>query len=364
MKFTINTGKLQEMVAKSIKGAGNNKLIPLTGLMGIELKSGVLTFTTTDATNYLYIHESGVVGDDFSVTVPADLFAKLVSKMTSENVTLDMKAELAVLEIRGNGEYRIELPLDENGQLIKYPAPYLNLEYETVGNPIHLSTIKVILASLKSSLAATLEIPCYTGYYMGDQVIATDTYKIASMDVRLFDDNRLMSPEAFNLLSLMTDEKIDVANNKDRHICKFTSSTCDVYSVDMEGLEEYAVDAIMGLINTDYDSMCTIAKNDILSVLDRILLFVGPYDKNAITLTFTSGGLQIASKASSGTELIPYIDSDNFTDFICTVDIQMLTSLIKSQITDKIEMQYGLDNAIKMVDGNITYMLSLLDDEQ
>ena len=55
MKIIIKTTTLQEMIAKAIKGASNNKLIPLTSLMAIEVKDKVLTLTTTDATNYLYI---------------------------------------------------------------------------------------------------------------------------------------------------------------------------------------------------------------------------------------------------------------------------------------------------------------------
>lgn len=363
MKFTVNTTKLKDMVARSVKGASNNKLIPITGLMEISLKDGELTLVTTDATNYLYIHEKDVVGDDFSVVVPAELISKLISKVTSDNVVFNLQPELAILEIKANGEYRIELPLDEEGQLIKFPNPYRKLEYAESTSVVHRSTIQTILAALKSSLAVTDENLCYTGYYIGDRVIATDTYKITSMDTRLLDSDRLMSPEVMMLLSVMTDEKINVRINEENHICAFVSSNCDIYSVDMDCIEDYAVDAILELVDTSYDSSCSIAKSDILSVLDRLSLFVGPYDKNAITLVFTNNGIQISSKASTGSELIPYTTSDNFKDFICTVDIQMLISMIKSQLSDAVEIQYGLDNALKMVDGNITHILSLMDDE-
>ena len=63
MKFTMNTVKLQDMVAKAMKGASNNKLIPLTNLMAIQLKDHKLTLITTDATNFLYIMEDKVAGD-------------------------------------------------------------------------------------------------------------------------------------------------------------------------------------------------------------------------------------------------------------------------------------------------------------
>lgn len=62
MKLQIKTTKLQEMLARAIKGASNNKLIPLTSLIAISLKDGELTLITTDATNYLYVRDDAEGG--------------------------------------------------------------------------------------------------------------------------------------------------------------------------------------------------------------------------------------------------------------------------------------------------------------
>ena len=124
MKLTIGTTKLQDMVARASKGVGNNKLIPITGLICIEVKDNKLTLITTDATNYLYIMDDKFVNDDFYAVVDANMFAKLISKMTCENIVLTVSD--GVVAVKGNGNYKIELPLDENGQPIKYPDPFNN----------------------------------------------------------------------------------------------------------------------------------------------------------------------------------------------------------------------------------------------
>ena len=328
MKLTLKTEKLKEMVSRAVKGVGNNKLIPLTSLMAIEVKDNKLTLITTDATNYLYIVEDKVVADDFYVVVDANTFSKLVSKMTCENITLEVKTGLFVLEVRGNGNYKIELPLDENGEPIKYPDPVEKLDLSSAEQrTINRTTVQVILETIKPALAVTLENPCYTGYYVGDDVVATDTYKIASMNINLLGNNRLVSPEF------------------------------------IEGIEDYAIDAINGLVNTEMNSFCSVPKNAILQLLDRLSLFVGTYDKNAIHLTFTQNGLQVSSKAANGVEIIDYIASENFTPFTCAIDIQMLTQEIKAISNDVIELYYGTDNAIKMTDGNITIIVALLEDD-
>ena len=56
-KMKISTVKLQSMMNKVIKGVGNNKLIPITSLIGITAEDGTLTIVSTDDTNYLYVSE-------------------------------------------------------------------------------------------------------------------------------------------------------------------------------------------------------------------------------------------------------------------------------------------------------------------
>lgn len=360
MKLSIKTDKLKEMVSRSIKGVGNNKLIPLTGLIAIELKDSKLTLITTDAINYLYIMEDKVVGDDFYVVVDADTFSKLVSRMTSENIVLEVNSGLSALEVKGNGNYKIELPLDEDGSPIKYPDPYSGYLDVVDAGEINRSTVQVILDTIKPALATTLEVPCYTGYYMGNQVVATDTYKIASMDIKLFNDAKLISPELLDLLSVMSAEKIQVRTVGNDIIYK--TPDCVVVGKFMDGIEDYAIDAIMGLVQTEFDSFCSVPKSALLQLLDRLSLFVGTYDKNAIYLTFTKDGLQVSSKAATGVEIINYTASDNFRDFTCVIDIQMFMQEVKSIQNDVIEIYYGTDNAIKMTDGNITIIIALMED--
>lgn len=358
--MTIRTSTLQSMVAKAMKGASCNKMIPLTGLMAIELVDNTLTLTTTDATNYLYIREDKVDGDDFYVVVQADMFAKLISKLTCEKVNLELKDN--VLTVKGNGKYSIELPLDEEGELIKFPNPLDNATSNGVEYTVNLSTIKLILATAKSALADTLEVPCYTGYYVGDKVVATDTYKICGINIKLWDEPTLISPEMMSLLDIFTDEHITAVREGNTMI--FESDSCTVYGTLMDSIDDYQIEAIEGLLSQDFDSSCKVTKSALLQLLDRLALFVSPYDKNGIYLTFTREGLQIESKQANSVETIPYAESTNFHDFTCCVDIEMLHSQVKANTGDGITLHYGEENAIKITDGNVVQVVALLEDDR
>lgn len=363
MAVSIDTKKLQDMVAKASKGVGNNKLIPLTSMICIQITNNELTLITTDATNYLYV-KNIVDANNFYVVVDADKFTKLVSKMTCDSVTLDFK--LGYLEIKGNGTYKIEIPLDENGQAVKYPDPYAeSMADESVwkGGTFKKSHIQVILDTIQPSLAVTLENPCYTGFYMHDKVVATDTYKIASMATEMFNEPKLVSREFLNLVPVIDDENIKWSMKDDVIILQ--TANCVIYGRFMEGLEEYAIGPITELIESDaFSSSCKIPKDVLLQLLNRLELFVGTYDKNSVHLTFTNEGLQISSKSATGVETVPYIASDNFVGFTCAIDIQMLTEEVKAVQGDVIELYYGDESSIKFKDGNVTIIIALMEDDE
>lgn len=361
MKFTIGTELMKDVVARAIKGAGNNKLIPITSMMCIELKDGELTVITTDATNYLYIKEQHVAGDDFYVVVDANQFAKLVSKMTCDSITMAIDEKLYTMKVKGNGNYTIELPLDEDGEPVKFPD---TLAKTVLPNPIELnrSTVIAILETIKPALAVTMENPQYTAYYMGDKVVATDSYKIASLAIPMFDEPKLVSSEFLDLVAVMRAEKIK-ATFSDTDV-RFETPDCTIAGKFVDGIDDFAIEPITNLIEQEFNSHCAVPKNDLLQMLDRLSLFVGTYDKNAVDLTFTNQGLQVSSKASSGIEILSYVNSENQIDFTCAVDIQMLVQEVKAITNDLIEIYYGDDSSIKFVDGNITIVIALMEDEE
>lgn len=359
MKLTIKTATLKDMVARVAKGVGNNKLLPLTSMIGVSLADNVLTLTSNDGTNYLYIRQDKIDGDDFNITVPAEIFTKLISKMTSENVTLSLDDK--ILEVKGNGKYSIELELDEEGELIDYPDPLADVKLKTP-EKINHSTVLEMLAKLKPSLAVTQEMPQYTGYYAGDTIIATDTIQIAGLGTRLFKNDVLIAPEFLNLFEVMQNEKIDAYLQDDLIICQ--TKDCTIYGHIMEDIEDYQYDALVARIETDFPSSCKLPKEELLQVLDRLSLFVTKYDNNGVQLTFTKDGLQISSKADSGVEVIPYIESKDFKDFTAAIDITMLLAQLKALDEESVSIEYGDEDCLKLTEGNTSIVLAYLGDDE
>lgn len=354
-KLSLKTVVLQDMVGKAVKGASQNKLIPLTSLMAIQLTDGKLTLITTDQTNTLYITHDKIEGDDFYCVVQVEQFSKLISRITSENTVLELDGSM--LTVKANGNYKIELPFDEDGELIQYPDPLSEIELDDEPQTVNLSTIKTILNTNKAALPVKIEDPVYAGYYVSDKVITTDSFKICGFYANMLNEPTLISAEFMNLLDVITDDKISVWKIDD--VLVFSTSNCVVYGYVMPGIEDYEIETMESLLDEEFESSCKVNKDDFLALLDRISLFVGEYDEHKVTLTFTDKGIDVSSKQSSGVETIEYYSHTNKSNYTCQINILELIQQIKANSADLIEIQFGNESSIKLVDGSIVQIISL-----
>lgn len=358
MKIKLKTTKFQSMVSKAIKGAGNNKLLPITNLICIEKSDGFLRLRTTDTANYVEVVSEMPEGDDMCVVVPVDTFGKLIGKMTSESITLSVE-DGTHLEILGNGKYKLALSVDEDGS-IDFPMP--DFTGDELGI-INKTTIKNILDVNRASVSKKMDTPAFCGYYMSDIVITTDEDTICLNSINVTDTPILVSSEMMDLLSMFTSEKIAVYRSPDSGDLRFETDELIVQGPENDDKELFPVDALRAYLDETFTSMCKVPKLSLINTMDRLSLFITPYDKNGAYLTFTKRGLDIKSKESSSSEVINYLASENHIAYKCCVDVPQLATQLSAIPGDEVEIWYGHDAAIKLVSGNVTRIISLIEDD-
>lgn len=356
MTITLSTPLFQEMLNKAVKGAGNNKLVPLTFLISIKAKDNILTLTTTDGLNYLYVKEP-VETEDFELVVEMETFSKLISKMTSETITLNITDNY--LEVVGNGKYLIDIPSDD-GNPIRYPDPVSEMDLSEPTDTLSLEMVNKIINNARNSLAQDYSVPGFVNYYVGSTVLSTDRLKICNVDTEVFKDPVLISCATMDLLAIMDKSSINVYRSGNKLV--FETSNCVLYANIPEGIEDFDVEVITSLIKEEFPSMCKVSKNAVMQLLDRLSLFVGKFDDNAITVTFTQEGILFSSKKSNGTELVPYIESKNFSEFVAMLDIEMLDSQVKTVDSETIQIYYGNDTALKFVTDDVIQVTAFLEE--
>ena len=359
-QMKISTQRLKDATNKAIKGAGFNNLIPLTSMIGLKLSDGALKLSTTDMTNTLTVIIDKVAGEDLSVTVDADKFGKLISKITSEDVDLSLVDDNLV--IKANGTYKLPLISDEEG-LVEFPL----VEVKPTHGEVMLTSIMSAYNINKSALAKTMEQPSLTGYYCGEKVITTDALVITFNDFKMFNNNNgdeplLISSQMMQLLKLNDKEKIEFSVNGSE--LQFVTDNVIVSGAMLEGIEDYPVEAISQYLDEAFESSCKVPKGLLLDVLDRLALFIEPYDKNGAYFTFGRKGINIHSKKDASTEVIHNVASENFNPFVCCVDIPVFREQLQAIPEDTVQLFYGNENALKIVCGKVTQVIALLEDEE
>ena len=360
----IKTEQLKELVSKASIGVGNNKLIPITELIGIKCVAGVFELITTDATNYVYVQQQieSTKENDLEATIYAEQFVKLVGKLTSEYT--EFQLENGNLVVTANGTYTLELPLDENGEPVIYPDPLGTAVADVKAYEVGVEDIKKSIQIAKSSLATTDDRPVLMNYYVGDSVFATDGCLVTEFRKELFKKPQLVSPKLMDILGAFDEKKLLITVTDEFICCK--SDTMAVYGKLSDDISEYEIDNVEQYISTKFPNVCKVNKAELLSAIDRISLFVSKYDNQAIRVMFDTDGIVISNLKSGSTEEVQYIEKKSkvkkkVVPFEAYINADMISTQLKSYVGDIVSIEYGVDFAISLVSEDTTQIISLME---
>lgn len=360
----IKTEQLKGLVSKASIGVGGNKLIPITELIGIRAVAGVFELITTDATNYVYVQQQieSTKENDIEATIHAEQFVRLVGKLTSEYT--ELRIENDNLVVVANGVYTLELPLDENGTPIIYPDPLRDVVFDVMPYEVDVEDVKKIIQIAKSSLATTVDRPALINYYVGKSVFATDGCLVTEFRKELFEQPQLVSPKLMDILGAFDEKKLNVTVTDEFICCK--SDGMAVYGKLSDDVNEYEIQGVEQYIGTKFPNVCKVNKEDLLSAIDRISLFVSKYDNKAIRMMFDTDGIVISNLKSGSTESVSYIEKKSnvekkVTAFEAYINADMVSTQLKSYVGDIVSIEYGVDFAISLVSEDTTQIISLME---
>ena len=208
MKITIKTDELKGAINKVVKGLGNNKLLPITEMLGLNFVDKNLFLVSTDGSTKVQVKlELQDKVDDLSFVVNGKSFTQLVSKTTTENITLNVEKDRLV--VKGNGSYTFSFPTDEDGNLVILN----NIDTSNYENTEEVSA-KEVLKSYeinKSSVAETMETPEYTGFYFDEEgALTTNSLKISYFSNKVFTSKLLLAGKFLSLFSLFAEDNVKI----------------------------------------------------------------------------------------------------------------------------------------------------------
>lgn len=354
MQIKIKTETLKTLTSKAVKGMSNNKMLPITEMIGITVVGTNLSLLSTDGTNKVEIKAKieNPENVDFSLAVNGNTFSKLIQKTTTEFTTLILEDDK--LTVKGNGSYSFAIPVDEDGNKIVFESLSLEGEQEEV----NVESLKNSYLLNKESVATTMEVPAYTGFYYDNSgSVATNSLKISYLKEVIIKNPVLLFTSFVQLFSLI-DEKTAKITQTSSEIC-VSSDSVIIKGPKMTDLSEFPIDSIKPFLDIEMPNEVRVNKQALLNLLDRIAIFVTPYDKNGIKIDFTKDGVRVWTLKGESNELLPYVSVKHQEDFSIKIDVINFKALVSSNPNEEVIIQYGNPNAIKMMFGNSIQIAAL-----
>lgn len=361
-KVKIQTVVLQDLVSRAVKGSSAKPQLPLTCLMHIEIKNKKLSITTTDDVNIMTVF-TDVDAEDFDVVVDSKWFYSLVSKITTEYISLSINDKTLIIE--GNGKYEKPLIMESDGTPINFPF----IEDIDITNSNHITreNIRSILTMSKSCKSDQMIVPALFNYYVDDKrVITTDTYKACDNPIKMVNEPTAITPSMMDLVSLVCEEDgVNVAMNTDSIM--FYSSRGKLISsrVNEDDVKSFPVNELLGVFEENLPSTCRINRTLLLNAIDRLFLFTDAYDSYKLTLTFNNKELKVQAKKANSWETINYLNEldSSVGEFVTDVDATFLRTELTSCNSEDIKIKFGGENGLQIQCDEVKLLLSVLGDE-
>ena len=359
----IKTTVLQDMINKAGKICKKDALSPITLMVQLERKGNnfIVTTTSGDASVIIRKPVEGE-GEDFRAVVYAEFLTSLVNKITTEYV--DMKIEGNNLSIIGNGAYLLDICVDDNGDVIKFP------EFKEVagdGKEIDVKKLIDAISVARSCTAINMNANELDTYYIGKKIIATNTYKVGIVPniPELENEDIYLPKELGNALVAIGFDKAKIKSNE---------TTMELYNDEyvfqatINGAKDkFPTESALSMLQLGFDYNVTLNKNELLQVLERAALFIKDYERNGISFIFRPDKLTIRSLSGAINEDLEYISKDNVEGLVevsTLLDILNLKDQLSSLTGEKVTMGFGgYDGAVRLSQDGIVEIHAVVDVE-
>lgn len=347
---------LKSLLEKVMIGVGNNKIIPITNALGIKKFDNHLTLCGTDGANYVYTtKELNFDGEDanteIDICVEASLFDRLISKITTDEIELELDKK--TLKVTGNGNYTLPLMTNENGGLLSFPNK--EVEDGATEEVIDAQKIRNLRLYNEKALSKNPENVALNGYYVNNEV-AVSTDRLVMSEVK---ENYLNQPMVLrkSFVDLLTTLNGDIIISRWNNNIYATNGETEIYSSENCEVDKFPIEKLQKAMSSfEFPYTATISLKDLSSALDRLSIFVteGSY----LLLNVKNGYLYVEESSTKANELIKLEGVDE-AEWSGKIDITFLTEQTRSFKNDNANLSFGNERAIRFNENNVSKIICL-----
>lgn len=372
MKVVIETKGFQEMVSKAIKCCGREPQLLMTMCLNIEIKDRVVILTSTDMKNTMQVKSNSIFKDgdtNFYTCVNCDTFAKLISKLNAESITLEVTGENnSVLSVKANtGKYPFPIYMDMDGVTpIKINMPEFNnnaLEREIKGTEFR----SILTYNKNCLLQNSTNNQVYASYYMDDKGVATfdEVKACVNSNVKVTSTPILLRKETAELVDVFVDSKVSV--KVDQNKVKLSNGNIDVIGTLLGGAESFPIEPIRNLAEQNKGSFVKVSKVDLINCLDRLMLFLDEKEMYSAQTVFDNKSVIFTGFDNSDImETVVCTEGSTTTPVLRCLSVKELKIQVSACGEDSVKLCFSGENGLTIESTGITQFVPYLvqDDEE
>lgn len=366
----IKTKEFKEVCSTILLGIDNTDISTLTETLELCTKDKTLFLNVTNGEYYISVKFPLDHGEDLHVSVNANLFLKLISAVSTEDVELIKKD--SYLQIKANGTYKIPF-IYEGEEMLKLPQ--ITIENPTTTLKVSGEILNSILTyNSKELQRGTISKPVQKMYYVDERGCLTFTsgacvnYFELEKPIKLLFNSRLVK-----LFKLFKGEMTDFTLGYDAIDTELVQTkvrfeTPNITLTAITGctddlLNSVPVSAIRGRAEKDYPYNIVLNTQELKDAVNRLLLFSAGYGsiknlKPYSKFEFKGNKVVIYDSNKENTEELIFKNDYTFTEeYSFAVDLTDLKLVIDTISDDYFTLSFGDHQALIVKRGSISNVI-------
>ena len=365
----IRTEVLQDSCAKILGAVDSNALSAITETLEMSAVNKMLTLSITNRDYFVEVKLPIDTDETLYATVNANLFLRLISKVTSE--TIELSVEDRSLNVKCNGLYKFALIYDGDSLM---HLPRIEVEDVTETVKMDSSFLRSLVSyNSKELLKGTISKPIQKLYYVDSDGAITFT---TGACVNTFDTGLtskiLLSDKLVKLMKLFKDGDVDVTIGRN---ClgndilvtsvAFTAPNIMISAVlssDESMTVGFPVTAIRNRALAEYPYTVSFNKDVFTQAVDRLMLFnqigVAGSAMSTLKMEFNNCGVVISDKTDTNKEEIPFTKpNESISNYVAYIDSGDLTKTLASCTNQLVTCAFGNTQAFVLTEGKVKWVI-------
>ena len=353
-----------------LNAVDGSELSTLTETLELKTRGNVLYLSTTNKEYYASVKFQLDHEEEFHASVNANLFLKLISAITSDDIELTVYD--TYLNVKANGNYKIPL-IFENDRLMEVPA--ITIENKMVEMNLSSSVLESIVNYNSSQLnIGTIARPVQKMFYVDQEGCITFTSGACVNSFTLEKPIKvLFNLRLVNLFKLFKGQMVKFTLGYDpisetivQTKVSFETSNILLSAVtgcDDSLLSQVPVDAIRGRANKDYPDTVVFNVAALREAIDRLLLFSAGYGskenlKPYSAFEFVADKVTIYDTNKENMEVLNYQNGTTLTEpYTMTLDLVEFKKILDKCTEQYVTLNFGDGKACVVTRGSIKNVL-------